>query len=133
MKIIAEVAEIFAMILIQLKITCLCPDCVVSWYRLRLPPRRLELWVVRSNPASESRYEFILTEMGWATFWATFSQTHLVAVQKQQQFKLGKNMERSRDTTCGRTKAAGGKVEPQIETKGSPVDRNYLIIQLKLV
>jgi hypothetical protein len=22
-----------------------------GWYRLRLPPRRLELWVVRSNPA----------------------------------------------------------------------------------
>jgi hypothetical protein len=24
---------------------------VVRWYRLRLPLRRLELWVVRSNPA----------------------------------------------------------------------------------
>jgi hypothetical protein len=27
-----------------------CHGGAVLWHRLRLPPRRLELWVVRSNP-----------------------------------------------------------------------------------
>jgi hypothetical protein len=28
-------------------------------------------------------YVFIWTKIGWATFWATFSQTHLVAALQQ--------------------------------------------------
>jgi hypothetical protein len=33
------------------KIWLFRPGDVVCWHRLRLPPRRLVLWVVRSNPA----------------------------------------------------------------------------------
>jgi hypothetical protein len=29
-------------------------------------------------------YLFILTKKGWATIWATFSQTHLVTLAKDQ-------------------------------------------------
>jgi hypothetical protein len=35
----------------QIKICTTCPCGVIKWYSLRLPPRRLELWIVRSNPA----------------------------------------------------------------------------------
>jgi hypothetical protein len=34
------------------------------------------------------RYALSLTKMGWATFWATFSQTHLVTVAPKNLFVL---------------------------------------------
>jgi hypothetical protein len=32
----------------------------------------------------------IITKMHWATFWATFSQTHLVTLKSMQTARIGK-------------------------------------------
>jgi hypothetical protein len=51
-------------------------DCLlwVVFEKTFISSPNLEFLILQKN------YELIMTKMGWATFWATFSQNHLVAL-----------------------------------------------------
>jgi hypothetical protein len=53
------------------------------WQFFKNYRRRANFWTTFTRHTSD---EFILATMGWATFWATFSQTHLVALVDRPNF-----------------------------------------------